>query len=147
MNFFDTMSKTALAMTLGASLVGGCNQEELTQTKEQLIKVSAERDKIQTTLQAQVDLVKKDLDAANAKIADAEKRAADCAAAAAPAGQPVDPAAAAKMAAVHPAHHAGKAPPAAAGKIAPAAPKQDASAPAGSATNAVKVGNGRADGL
>jgi len=146
MNFVSTMSKTALAMTLGASLVGGCNQEELAQTKEQLIKVSAERDKIQTTMQAQLDGMRKDLDAANAKVADAEKRATDCTAAAAPAGAPAGAPAAAAAEAHHPAgHHPGK--PAAAGKVAPPAAKVDAAAPAGTAANPIKTSNSPTGGL
>lgn len=139
MKFFSTVSKTALAMTLGAALVnmGGCNQEELTAAKDQLAKTASERDQLKgqvTTQQAQMDAMKKDLDDTKAKLADAEKAAAACAQpAAAPAGTPAAPAG---KPAAHAAGHK-----AAAGKPEklPVAAKPDDSKPQGSEANPIKV--------
>lgn len=142
MKFFNTVSKTALAMTLGAALVnmGGCNQEELTQAKDQLAKTASERDQLKgqvTTQQSQMDAMKKDLDDTKAKLADAEKAAQACAQPAAPAGTPVAPAG-------KPAAHAGghKAPAAGKPEKPPVAAKPDTAAPVGSEANPIKVKKG-----
>ena len=74
MKFLSTVSKSALALTLGAALLntGACDKEELDRTKDQLAKVSSERDQLKgqvTTMQTSVD--------ANAHAAMLDKLAAE----------------------------------------------------------------------
>lgn len=137
MSFFTTVSKTALAVTLGTALVnmGACDKEELDRTKDQLAKVSSERDQLKgqvTTMQASMDSMKKDLDDAKAQIAKCTP--------AAPAAEPVAPAQPepAKGGA-HPAHATKGKPGAPAKEKLPVAAKPDNNAPVGSTANPIKV--------
>lgn len=141
MKFFSTVSKTALAMTLGAALVnmGGCGQEELTQAKDQLAKTASERDQLKgqvTTQQSQMDAMKKDLDDTKAKLADAEKAAQACAQPTAPAGTPTAPAGKPEK------RPSGSKPAAGKPEKPPVAAKPDAAAPVGSEANPIKVKKG-----
>ena len=60
MNIFSQVSKSAMALTLGMTLFGGCDpsKEALEQTKDQLAKVTSERDQ----LKGQVDSMKVSLE-------------------------------------------------------------------------------------
>lgn len=142
MKFFSTVSKTALTMMVGASLLGGCDpsKEELDKAREQLSKTASERDQLKgqvSTMQTSMDTMTKDFNDAKAKLADAEKKVTECAAAAAAPLPVVDPKAAAKTKTV----------PKTNSKVAPPAAKVDTTAPVGTQANPIKTSSGPAGGL
>jgi outer membrane murein-binding lipoprotein Lpp len=133
MNFFSQVSKSAVALALGMTLIGGCDpsKEELEKTKDQLAKVTSERDQLKgqvDSMKVSIDAAKTENDANKAKLAESDAKLAACAPGAAPAPAAPEP------------HHSGsKASKPAAPKAvaAPPAPKVDTAAPVGSQANPV----------
>jgi hypothetical protein len=133
MKFLSTVSKSALALTLGAALLntGACDKEELDRTKDQLAKVSSERDQLKgqvTTMQTATDTMKKDLDDAKAQLAKCQ-----------PAAAPIEPVAPTETGKKTVHKSAGKAPAAAPppAPAAPVAPPVDTTKAAGTVENPV----------
>ena len=132
MNIFSQVSKSAAALVLGMTLLGGCDpsKEALEQTKDQLAKVTSERDQLKgqvDSMKVSLDAMKTENDANKAKLAESDAKLAACAPGAAPAPAPVE-------------HRSGgksSKPSTAKPVAAPPAPKVDTAAPVGSQANPV----------
>lgn len=132
MNIFSQVSKSAAALALGMTLLGGCDpsKEALEATKDQLAKATSERDQLKgqvDSMKVSLDAMKTENDANKAKLAESDAKLAACAPGAAPTPAPVE-----KRGSSKPSKPAAPKP-----VVAPPAAKVDTSAPVGSEANPI----------